>query len=81
MDLFDDGCSDPPPSRRASTKRQRLDDGGIGVNSINGGIGGLVGVGGGGGPANSSDAIVRFLTRIWWYQQRLGYIDCTQKIK
>lgn len=59
MDLFDDGSCDPPPSGRASTKRQRLDDGG--VNGINGGISGLVGGGGGGGggggPGNSSDAM------------------------
>lgn len=66
MDLFDDGSCDLPPSGRPSTKRQRLDDGGVGVgvNGINGGIGGLVGGGGGGGgggsgggPGNSSDAM------------------------
>jgi hypothetical protein len=36
------------PSGRPSTKRQRLDDGGVGVgvNGINGGIEGLVGGGG-----------------------------------
>jgi hypothetical protein len=52
MDLFDDGSCDPPPSGRASTKRQRLDDGGsVGTNGINGGIGG------GGGPGSSSDAM------------------------
>ena len=57
MDLFDDGsCDPPPPSGRASTKRQRLDDGSVNGNSgaINvsggpGGIGGLVGGGAGGG--------------------------------
>lgn len=57
MDLFDDGSCDLPPGR-PSTKRQRMDDGG--VNGINGGIGGLVGGGGGGsggGPGNSSDAM------------------------
>lgn len=37
MDLFDDGSCDPPPSGRSSTKRQRIDEAGIGINvNVNG---------------------------------------------
>ncbi|KIM39646.1 hypothetical protein M413DRAFT_194513 [Hebeloma cylindrosporum] len=58
MDLFDDGSCDPPPSGRGSTKRQRIDESGVGVG-VNGSDGSMSlmssvsspgsGTGGGGG--------------------------------
>ncbi|PPQ63110.1 hypothetical protein CVT24_005821 [Panaeolus cyanescens] len=45
MDLFDDGsCDPPPPSGRSSTKRQRIDEGGIGINVNVNGMGGTDGL-------------------------------------
>jgi hypothetical protein len=59
MDLYDDGLCDPPPSGRASTKRQRIDESGVSVNGIGSGDGSMSlmssvsspgsGTGGGGG--------------------------------